>query len=145
MKQKSTFLKVFMTLLLLMGVSSVWAQATWTLVTSVDELKAGGTFVLGYKGSGDGQLIPLRSVDCNAKTSANGYFNTGFTDNSSTNGQINIKTATDLSKYEIEISASTNTSGAVNIKIKDGFIGATSDGNTSNKGRLYTTGNSEHL
>ena len=142
MKQIFTNLKVFLTLLLLCGVGSMWATATWTLVTSVDELKAGGTFVLGYKGSADGQIIPLRSVDCNAKTTANGYFFTGTTANTSSSGQININTATDLSAYEIEISASTNTDGAVNIKIKDGFIGATSKGGTKNSGRLYSTGNS---
>ena len=142
MKQKITFFKVLLTLVLLCGVGNAWAADTWTRVTSVKELLDGGTFVLGYKGSAEGRIIPLRSADCDAKTTANGYFYTGTTAGNSTSGQIDINSATNWSDYELEISASTNTTEAVNIKIKDGFIGASSNGGSKNTGRLYTQGNS---
>ena len=120
---------------------------TWTRVTNMETLLAGGTFIMGYEANAKtGVIVPLRSKDCGATTTANGIFNSGTTDGSSTNGTINMA---DLSKvntsdFEVFISEST-TSGYINIQRSNNsgnYYGATSGGSSSNKARLYTSGNS---
>ena len=135
-----------MTLLVLalLSVSNVWGADTWTRVTTIKELTDGGTFIMGYEATAkSGIIVPLRSKDCNATTSANGYFNTGITAGSSTNGTIDMSKVTETADYEVYITSPA--SGKINIQMKDAegnFYGATSGGSTSNKGRLYTSGNS---
>ena len=129
---------------LIMGSLQVWGD-TWTRVTSISELTGGGTFIMGYEATAkSGVIIPLRSYDCNATTNANGYFYTGTTDASSTNGTIDMSDPGTTTKYEVYISSPT--SGKINIQMgtsSGNYYGATSGGTTSsNKGRLYTSGNS---
>lgn len=117
---------------------------TWTRVTTIAELTAGGTFIMGYEATAkSGVIVPLRSADCNATTSANGIFYTGTTAGSSTNGTIDMSKLTESADYEVYISSPA--SGKINIQMKDekgSYYGATSGGTTSNKARLYTSGNS---
>ena len=126
-------------------IGSAWGD-TWTRVTTIKELTDGGTFIMGYEATANsGEIIPLRSADCNATTSANGYFHTGVTVEATSNSKsINMGTVTETEDYEIYVTAS-STDGYINIQMKNAegnFYGATSGGTTSNKGRLYTSGNS---
>lgn len=117
---------------------------TWTRVTAINTLTGGGTFIMGYEGEAkSGVIVPLRSADSNATTSANGYFNTGTTAESSTSGTIDMSTVTSTSDYEVYISSPAT--GKINIQMgtsSGNYYGATSGGTTSNKARLYTSGNS---
>lgn len=117
---------------------------TWTRVTTIAELTAGGTFIMGYEATAkSGEIVPLRSADCNAKITTNGYFNTGTTAGSSTNGTIDMSKLTESADYEVYISSPA--SGKINIQMKDkdgSYYGATSGGTTKNSGRLFTSGNS---
>ena len=133
--------------LLFLSIGQVGGTATtvkWTRVTSVSTLTSGGTFIMGYEATAkSGTIIPLRSKDCNATTSANGYFYTGTTSGSSTNGTIDMSTVTSTSDYEVYISSPAT--GKINIQratSSGNYYGATSGGTTSNKARLYTSGNS---
>ena len=129
-------------LVLFLCVGNMWGS--WTRVTTMDELTSGGTFIMGYEATAkSGVIVPLRSVDCNATTSANGYFNTGTTTNSSTDGTIDMSNPGTTTNYEIYISSPS--SGVINIQrstSSGNYYGATSGGSTSNKARLYTSGNS---
>ena len=109
---------------------------------------------MGYEATAkSGTIVPLRSKDCDATTSANGYFRTGTTDNSSTDGTISMSNLTGVttSDYEVYITGIKVTENNqqvykyINIQRNNSsgnFYGATSGGTTSNKGRLYTSGNS---
>ncbi|MCQ2077108.1 MAG: hypothetical protein MJZ20_08845 [Bacteroidaceae bacterium] len=138
--------KIKLLALLLVSVLSVnlMAADTWTRVKTIKELTDGGTFIMGYEATAkSGVIIPLRSKDCDATTSANGYFNTGTTANSSTSGTIDMSKVTTTTDYEVYITSPS--SGKINIQMKDkdgSFYGATSGGSTKNSGRLYTSGNS---
>ncbi|MGM9873847.1 MAG: hypothetical protein ACI31G_02860 [Bacilli bacterium] len=118
----------------------------WTRVKSVTTLLEGGTFIMGYEVSSDAPnvIVPLRSDGANAKTTANGYFYTGTTSGKSDNGTIDMSEIETTSAYEVYITASTNTSGAINIQMGNStgdFYGATDGGTTKNSGRLYSSGN----
>ena len=133
---------------LIAGSSSSWAvTVTWERVTSISTLTSGGTFIMGYEAEAkSGVIVPLRSKDCNATTSANGYLNTGITDGSSTNGTIDFSdlSAVTTSDYEIYITAS-STDGFINIQRQNNtgnYYGASSGGSSKNTARLYTSGNS---
>lgn len=131
---------------LIVGSSSLWADITWTRVTSVQTLLGGGTFIMGYETTAkSGVIIPLRSVDCGATTSANGIFNSGTTANSSTDGTLNMNNLSGIttSDYEVYITAST-TSGYINIQRTNNsgnYYGASSGGGSKNTARLYAAGN----
>lgn len=130
--------------LLVLTVFSVNVWGSWTRVTTIEELTDGGTFIMGYEATAkSGVIVPLRSADCNATTSANGYFYTGTTASSSTNGTINMSTITTTTDYEIYITSPSG--GVINIQMKTAggsFYGASSGGSSKNTGRLYTSGNS---
>lgn len=117
---------------------------TWTRVTAIETLTAGGTFIMGYEATAkSGIIVPLRSADCDAKTTANGYFYSGTTAASSTSGTIDMTGTVSSGDYEIYISSPAT--GKINIQMgtsSGNYYGATSGGTTSNKGRLYTSGNS---
>ena len=121
--------------------------ATWSRVTSVATLLAGGTFIMGYEATAkSGIIIPLRSIDCGATTSANGILNSGTTSGSSTSGSINMSDLSDVttSDYEVYISAS-STDGYINIQRSTStgnYYGSSSTGSSKNTARLYTSGNS---
>lgn len=120
---------------------SVQTITTWTRVTSINDLTA-GTYIIGYEATaGSGTIVPLRSDGANATTSANGYFYTGTTADSSNSNTISI--ATNMSSTGYEFTVEKISSNVINIKNAAGnYLGATSGGTTSNKGRLYTSGNS---
>ena len=119
----------------------VTTDTTWTRVTSVNDLTA-GTYIIGYESTaGSGTIVPLRSDGANATTSANGYFYTGTTADSSNSNTISI--ATNMTSTGYEFTVEKISSDVINIKNAAGnYLGATSGGTTSNKGRLYTSGNS---
>jgi len=109
---------------------------SWVRVTSVNDLLSGGTFIIGYEATpNSGVLVPLRSTDCAATTSANGMLYSGTTKGSSGSGTITMSTITETSAYEVTITASTTTQGAINIKLANGnYIGNSGSKNTA---RLY--------
>lgn len=117
---------------------------TWTRVTSIETLTGGGTFIMGYEATAkSGTIIPLRSADCNATTSANGYFNSGTTGGSSTNGTLDMTGTITSTDYEVYITSPA--SRKINIQMVNSsgsYYGATSGGTTKNTARLYTSGNS---
>ena len=120
---------------------------TWTRVTSVSTLLGGGTFIMGYEADAkSGVIVPLRSKDCGATTTANGFFYTGKTDGSSTNGTIDMADLSEVntSDFEVYISES-STSGRINIQRTNSsgnYYGSSSTGSSKNTARLYTSGNS---
>ena len=108
---------------------------------------------MGYEATAkSGTIVPLRSKDSNATTSANGYFNTGTTNSSSTNETITMSNLTGVttSDYEVYITGIKVTENNqqiykyINIQRNNSsgnFYGATSGGSSKNAGRLYTSGN----
>ena len=114
----------------------VLAGGSWVRVTSVDAIKAGGKFILGYEATANsGVIVPLRSDAAAAKTSANGILYSGTAGGTtSDSGTINMATVTETTNYEVTISASTTVDGAVDIKLAIGFVGAPGSKNTA---RLY--------
>lgn len=140
-RSKLLKLVTVLALLLTIGVGNAWGG--WTRVTSIAELTAGGTFIMGYESTAkSGIIVPLRSIDCNATTSGNGYFHTGKATGSSTGTIISMDTVTYSTPYEVYISSPT--SGKINIQQASTgyFYGASSGGTSSNTGCLYTSGNS---
>ena len=122
--------------------TNAWGQ-TWTRVTTMEQLTSGGTFIMGYEATANsGTIVPLRSADCNATTSANGYFHTGTTANSSTSSTITMSSVVNTSAYEVYISSPA--SGKINIQCATStgnYYGASSGGSSKNTARLYTKGN----
>lgn len=109
-------------------------DATWTRVTTVAELLAGGTFIIGYEASAkSGIIVPMANVGT-ATTSAAGFMYSGkaaIKDNKET---IDMSSVTATSKYEVTISASNSVSGAICIKIGANYLGNT---NTKNDCKLF--------
>ena len=124
----------------------MWAQVTWTRVTSVQTLLDGGTFIMGYEATAkSGEIVPLRSKDCGATTSANGILNSGTTNGSSTDGMIDMSDLSAVTTSDYEVYISSPASGKINIQRTNNsgnFYGATSGGSSKNTARLYTSGNS---
>lgn len=106
---------------------------SWTRVTDVATLLAGGTFIMGYEGTaGSGVLVPLRSDATDATTTANGilYSGTG-TGTTSNNATIDMSSITETAKYEVTISAS-SVDGAIDILLATGnYIGNSNGKNTA--------------
>ncbi len=113
-------------------------QSGWTRVTAVNELLDGGTFILGYEATANSDVIvPLRSDGAAATTSANGLLYSGTTAGSSTSDTIDMASISDTSPYEVLVSASATTSGAINIALASGnFVGNSGSKNTA---RLYAS------
>lgn len=111
---------------------------TWARVTDINDLLSGGTFVVGYEANANsGVLVPLRSTECAATTSANGMLYSGTTIAKSTNGTIDMSNVLETSEYEVEITASKTTVGAINIQLANkNYVGNSGSKNTA---RLYTT------
>ena len=154
MKKKSKFLPIFFTTLALsigVAISSgvirnsyiadqakANVQSGWSRVTAISELTDGGTFIIGYEATANSDVIvPLRSDGAEATTSANGLLYSGTTAGSATNGTINMSSIADTTPYEVTITASTTTAGAINIALADGnFVGNSGSKNTA---RLYAS------
>ncbi len=104
---------------------------------------------MGYEANAkSGTIVPLRSTDSNATTSANGYFNTGTSANISTSGTINMSNLKEVttSDYEIYITGIKVGQNYTYINIQrtnnsGNYYGSSSSGNSKNTARLYTSGN----
>lgn len=113
-------------------------QSGWTRVTTVSEITDGGTFIIGYEATANSDVIvPMRNDGFSAAVTSNGYVYSGATTGSSTNVTINMSSVADTSLYEVAITASSTTTGAVNIALANGyFIG---NNNAKNTSHLYET------
>ena len=109
--------------------SKVLSGPAWSRVTSVEDLLAGGTCILGYEATANsGVIVPMANTG-SATTSAAGFMYSGSTAASGGSGTINMATVTETSKFEVTIVASTTVSNAICIKVGNNFIGNT---NTKN-------------
>lgn len=139
----SKTIRLLLVMFLTLTVSAnAWGQ-TWTRVTTMEQLTSGGTFIMGYEATAkSGIIVPLRSADCNATTSANGYFYTGTTANSSTNSTITMSSVVNTSAYEVYISSPASEKINIQRATSTGnYYGASSGGSSKNTARLYTEGN----
>lgn len=110
-------------------------DATWTRVTTVDELLAGGTFIIGYEAKAkSGIIVPMANVGT-ATTSKAGVMYSGKAASSGDEQTIDMSRVTETTKYEVSIVASTSVSGAICIKIGANYLGNT---NTRNDCKLFT-------
>lgn len=117
------------------GAKPAEAGVSWSRVTTVAELLAGGTFIIGYEADAkSGVIIPMANTG-SATTSAAGFIYSGSTATSGGTGTINMSTVSETSKYEVTIVASTSVSGAICIKLGDNYLGNT---NTKNNCKLFT-------
>lgn len=111
-------------------------EASWTRVTTVNELIAGGTFIIGYEATAkSGKIVPMANTG-SATTSAAGFIYSGSTATSGGKDTIDMSTVSETSNYEVTIVASSSVSGAICIKLGDNYLGNT---NTSNNCKLFTT------
>ena len=108
----------------------------WTRVTTVAELLAGGTFIIGYEATANsGVIVPMANKG-SATTSAEGYIYSGSKAVSGGKGTIDMSTVSETSNYEVTIVASTSVSGAICIKLGDNYLG---NADTKNNCKLFTT------
>lgn len=113
-------------------------NTAWVRVTSVDQLLAGGTFIIGYEATAkSGIIVPLRSDGANATTTAQGYLYSGTTAGASNSTTIDMGNVGTTSQYEVTITAS-GVSGAIDIKLQESYIGNPSS-SSGGKAKLYST------
>lgn len=118
------------------GDKPVVENPSWQRVTAVNEITAGGTFIIGYEATAkSGVIVPMRN-EGSATTSAAGFIYSGTTAGASSNGTINMGSVTSTSDFEVTIVPSTAVPGAVCIKIGSNFIGNT---NTKNNCKLFAS------
>ena len=111
-------------------------DATWTRVTTVAELLAGGTYIIGYEAEAkSGIIVPMANVGT-ATTSAAGFMYSGKAASSGNKQTIDMSSVTETTKYEVSIVASTSVSGAICIKIGANYLGNT---NTKNDCKLFAS------
>ena len=107
---------------------------SWTRVTSVEELLAGGTFIIGYEATAkSGVIIPMANTG-SATTSAAGFMYSGSTATSGGTETIDMSSVSNPSPFVVTITASTVVSGAVNIMVGDNYLGNT---DTRNNCKLF--------
>ncbi|MDY5565964.1 MAG: hypothetical protein SPF58_01600 [Candidatus Cryptobacteroides sp.] len=107
----------------------------WTRVTTVAELLAGGTFIIGYEATAkSGVIIPMANTG-SASTDATGYIYSGSSASSGGKETIYISSVSETSNYEVTIVPSTSVSGAICIKLGANYLGNT---NTKNNCQLFT-------
>ena len=118
------------------GAKPAEAGVSWSRVTTVAELLAGGTFIIGYEATANsGEIVPMANTG-SATTSAAGFIYSGSKAVSGGKDTIDMSTVSETSNYEVTIVASTSVSGAICIKLGDNYLGNT---NTRNKCKLFTT------
>lgn len=118
------------------GAKPAEAGVSWSRVTTVAELLAGGTFIIGYEATAkSGVIVPMANTG-SATTSAEGFIYSGSTATSGGKGTIDMSTVSVTSNYEVTIVASTSVTGAICIKLGDNYLGNT---NTKNNCKLFTT------
>lgn len=129
-----TLKSLLLVLTILMGGVNAAAQTTWSRCTSVDDLLAGGTFIIGYEATANsGVIVPMQNAGT-ATTSAAGYLYGGTNSGSSTSSTIDMSSVSETSLYEFTISASTVVDGAISIKCPNGYVGNT---NTKNNLKFF--------
>lgn len=113
-------------------------NTAWVRVTSVDQLLAGGTFIIGYEATAkSGIIVPLRSDGANATTTAQGYLYSGTTEGASNSNTIDMSNVGATSQYEVTITVS-SVPGAIDIKLQESYIGNPSS-SSGGKAKLYST------
>ena len=118
------------------GAKPAEVGVSWSRVTTVAELLAGGTFIIGYEATANsGEIVPMANTG-SATTSAAGFIYSGSKAVSGGKDTIDMSTVSETSNYEVTIVASTSVSGAICIKLGDNYLGNT---NTRNKCKLFTT------
>lgn len=118
------------------GAKPAEVGVSWSRVTTVAELLAGGTFIIGYEATANsGEIVPMANTG-SATTSAAGFIYSGSKAVSGGKDTIDMSTVSETSNYEVTIVASTSVSGAICIKLGDNYLGNT---NTRNNCKLFTT------
>ena len=108
--------------------------ATWTRVTSVATLLAGGTFIIGYEATANsGIIVPMANTG-SATTSKAGYMYSGSTASDGGSATINMASVATTTSFEVTIGSSSSVDGAIYIKIGDNYLGNT---NTKNNCKLF--------
>ena len=129
-----TLKSLLLVLTILMGGVNAAAQTTWSRCTSVDDLLAGGTFIIGYEESAkSGVVIPMQN-DGNATTTSAGYLYSGTEDTAGGKSTIDFSSVNETSKYEVVISPSSSVSGAITIRCPKGYVG---NANTKNNLKFF--------
>lgn len=141
-----TFTSLVLTVLMVISVMPAFAitigaageKYTWTRVTSVETLTAGGTFIIGYEAEADansGVIIPMANTG-SATTSAAGFMYSGAKASSGGEDTLNMNTYNAAGdEFIVTIAESEVNEGKITIKTADGYIGNT---NTKNKCKLFT-------
>ncbi|MGM9746347.1 MAG: chitobiase/beta-hexosaminidase C-terminal domain-containing protein [Paludibacteraceae bacterium] len=123
-----------LTLFLAATMFSSLSFAAWQRVTTVEDLLAGGTMIIGYEETANsGVIVPMRA-EGSASTTAAGYMYSGTTASKSGSGTITMSSLSESAAYELTIVPSTSVTGAICIKIGDNFLGNT---NTKNNCKLF--------
>lgn len=132
------FLSVFLTLLTL-GVGQMWGatRTGWTRVTTVSEITAGGTFIIGWENSANSNtIVPMinkpTTLTGTTGNNATSYLYSGTNTSSSGNGTIDMSNngSGATTNYEFEI-VEGSSSGKIAIKLSDntylGFYGSSNN------------------
>ena len=138
-----TFTSLVLTVLMVLSIMPAFAITigaaeetyTWTRVTSVDTLKAGGEFIIGYEADANsGEIIPMANTGTASTTKA-GYMYSGKSASYGGKDTLNMseyKGAGD--EYIVTIAESTAKSGNITIHTAGGYIG---NKNTQNNCKLF--------
>lgn len=129
-----TLKSLLLVLTILMGGVNAAAQTTWSRCTSVDDLLAGGTFIIGYEATAkSGVVIPMQNYGTATTTKA-GILYSGTEDTSGGESTIDFSSVNETSKYEVVISPSSSVSGAITIRCSQGYVG---NANTKNNLKFF--------
>lgn len=124
------------TLLPAMFVGAFAAETyTWTRVTSVETLKAGGKFIIGYEATANsGIIVPMANTG-SATTSAAGFMYSGGAATSGNKETLNMTTYAEAGEaFVVTIAESTVTAGNITIHTGTGYIG---NANTRNNCKQF--------
>ncbi len=129
-----TLKSLLLVLTILMGGVNAAAQTTWSRCTSVEDLLAGGTFIIGYEATANsGVIIPMQNYG-SATTTSVGYLYSGTEDTAGGKSTIDFSSVNETSKYEVVISPSSSVSGAITIRCPQGYVG---NANTKNNLKFF--------
>lgn len=132
------FISITFSLFMAFGIVKVNAKLSYSYerVTSVDTLKAGGTFIIGYEATANsGVIVPMGNTGT-ATTSAAGIIYSGNPVSYSGKGTLDMTTYDGEGlNFCVNIQTSTINANNVTIKIKDNYIG---NANTKNNCKLFS-------
>ncbi len=119
-----------------LGTNAADITYTWTRVTSVDTLIAGGEFIIGYEATANsGVIIPMANTG-SATTSRAGFMFSGAAAVSGDETTLDMTTYSgDGAAFIVTIAESTATAGNITIKTGDAYIG---NADTKNNCKLFT-------